>query len=447
SLFARGMRTIGWGWEEGLLETLNYGSDELWKLSDNFARFLSSLQLICFYETKKTSIFGVNTLLVNEQSASIHGVRRVSLDCDHSQMNKFAFWDDPNYIKVLQELKRIITQAFEEKPPSPEEENILKRLLSPAVESDSPHEECLKGTREDILAEIDAWTLDLNSPNILWIQGYPGAGKSVIASTFVSRLQRSGRLGSSFFFQREKDVLTTMNALWKKVAFDISRRYTSVRALVVAKLREVEHYSNRGDINTLFREIIHEPLENSGDIPIEKLPIVVIDALDECGGLEGAKSTQRTRLVRTLELWSKLPKRFKLIVTSRQEFDIRRVFQKTDHCPLDISVGHNESSFKDIKSFLEYRFTSITNQYTSLSDEEWPGLQIIDKLATKAAGLFIWAETVVKFIHQGDPKTRLNRILEGNNSGVVDLYSRILDTSLPSPDAETMQAFHAIVGT
>ncbi|PVF95775.1 WD40 repeat-like protein, partial [Serendipita vermifera] len=446
-LIARFMRLMRFGWEDTLLNTLIYGSKELRKLGHDFATISSSISIVCFHEIKPTSVFTFNILFVDEQSATIEGRQSISLNCDHTQMNKFPSYNDPNYIKVLQELQQIAGLALEEgsRFMSPEEENILKMLQSPTLDCKPSHDGCLKGTREDILKEINAWVLDLDAPNILWIQGYPGVGKSAIASTLVSRLQRSRRLGSSFFFQRE--IPTTTKALWKKIAFDLSHRYVTVRAIVIAKLREVEDYSSGVDIDTLFRELIHEPLENSGNIQVEKLPVVVIDALDECGGLEGAKSTQRTRLMRTLILWSKLSKKFKLVVTSRKEYDIGRVFEKADHHTIDISIGHTTSSLKDIRTFLENRFTSVTDQYVSLSDEGWPGPQAIDELAQKAAGLFIWAETVIKFIHGGDPKTRLNRIMGGNNTGMTGLYSRILDMSFPSPDVETVTAFHAVVGT
>jgi hypothetical protein len=60
---------------------------------------------------------------------------------------------------------------------------------------------CMEGTREDIFTEIDAWIDDLDGPNILWLKGFPGTGKSAIAMSTMNRLTRSCRLGSAFFMR------------------------------------------------------------------------------------------------------------------------------------------------------------------------------------------------------------------------------------------------------
>jgi KaiC/GvpD/RAD55 family RecA-like ATPase len=379
-------------------------------------------------------------------------------------MNKFSSRHDPNYTKIVQELEQIINQLLEGADrsffletaliaiilmtsflASPEEEEILKKLYSPALDEDYQHENCLEGTREEILEEIEGWTQNLEAPNILWIRGYPGAGKSAIASTVVSRLQKSGRPGSYFFFRREKHASTATYSIWKKIALDLSRRYTSLRAIVVENLRKGD-YSNQSEVEKLFKDLIRKPLENIRNLTEDRLPVVVIDALDECGGLEGTKSSQRRKLLGTLKLWSKLPKKFKLIVTSREESDIERIFKEIRPHSIAIPMDPLGTSFKDIKKFLEHLFTSITVQHESL-DRGWPGPESINLLAKKAGGLFLWAKTVVKFIDQVDPVKRLNTVLEGNNTNMPELYSTILRISFPNPDAQTTESFREVVGT
>jgi predicted ATPase len=79
----------------------------------------------------------------------------------------------------------------------------------------------MDGTRENILREIWDWIADSNVPeNILWLKGYPGIGKSTVASSLVERLRREKRLESYLFFQREKAKIQTPNALWRLVAFE-----------------------------------------------------------------------------------------------------------------------------------------------------------------------------------------------------------------------------------
>jgi pantothenate kinase-related protein Tda10 len=61
--------------------------------------------------------------------------------------------------------------------------------------------ECLEGTRLDLLERIKEWTTDFSAPNILWLKGHPGVGKSAIATSMVEHLSAIKRLGSRFFFQ------------------------------------------------------------------------------------------------------------------------------------------------------------------------------------------------------------------------------------------------------
>jgi hypothetical protein len=68
---------------------------------------------------------------------------------------------------------------------SPSKETILA-ALRPVDCSGYYVMPCMEGTREWIFAQILAWLDDCQAPNILWLGGSPGAGKSTIASDLVS---------------------------------------------------------------------------------------------------------------------------------------------------------------------------------------------------------------------------------------------------------------------
>jgi hypothetical protein len=105
----------------------------------------------------------------------------------------------------------------------------------------------------------------------------------------------------------------TPAALWRTVAFDLARKYPNVRRTIVAKLNEDEIGPSTANIYVLFRHLIHEPLTASTDIPTGRLPVIVINALDECGGYNGQHSHHRTGLLHTIKSWSSLPFKFKLV--------------------------------------------------------------------------------------------------------------------------------------
>ncbi|KIM23603.1 hypothetical protein M408DRAFT_252169 [Serendipita vermifera MAFF 305830] len=306
----------------------------------------------------------------------------------------------------------------------------------------------MKGTRTAILNKIHDWAADLDAPNILWLKGHPGVGKSAIAAEVVDQLATLGRLGSSFFFQRQKAAELTPHALWRTVSYNLARRHPLVRKAVLLKLEEEVISPGTPNLEGLFLHFIREPLMGSTGIPNSRLPIIVIDALDECGGLEGQQSVYRKGLMKTLRNWSELPTKFKLIVTSRGENDIERLFSTTRHHLIEILAGDtvDAQSSEDIKMFLIEELQSIAAQYhLSLPQTNWPDAQIIDLLVIRAAGLFIWAQTVTRFISLGQPKRRLNQVLEGKAKGSIDsLYDQILGTFFSSE--EDMQDFHTVVG-
>ncbi|KAJ7463014.1 hypothetical protein FB451DRAFT_468666 [Mycena latifolia] len=163
---------------------------------------------------------------------------------------------------------------------------------------------CMEGTRMDILGAVDEWIRDLHGPNIFWLHGHPGTGKSAIAATVRDRLLKASRLGASFLFRREDFAAQTPEALWCSVAYDPAQKYPSIRTTVVEKLtsREVDpdvtgHYE-------IFSELITIPLSSSVAFAPGSLP--VIDALYECGGLEEARSYQ-DKVLRGLTHWRSLP--------------------------------------------------------------------------------------------------------------------------------------------
>ncbi|PVF92107.1 WD40 repeat-like protein [Serendipita vermifera] len=332
---------------------------------------------------------------------------------------------------------------------SNDDDAILAELKPKDIDLSSPHAECMSGTRQDILEEIDKWALDMQAPNVLWIKGHPGVGKSAIASSLVERLTEARRLGSSFFFQRDRATVMTPMALWRKVAFDLGCQYPTVREILVAKLKRGEVPPTTVNAEKLFHHFVNDPLMSSHVIPTGRLPIVVVDALDECRGLEGQLSSHRQSFIRALENWSKLPTRFKLIVTSRDEADIGRLFQKVHHQQIYIPSGRrvNSRSSDDIRSFLTVHFQQIAEDFM-LNPEEWPGSHTIEELTSRAAGLFIWAMTIVRFMSLGDPEEQLNLILEGSGAGDIGkLYSRMLEVSFPETTPQVTSAFQSILGT
>jgi hypothetical protein len=71
-------------------------------------------------------------------------------------------------------------------------------------------------------------------------------------------------------------------------------------------------------------------------------------------------------------------------------------------------------------------------------------------LTTRAAGLFIWANTVIRFIEQGLPEDQFELVLNGDLGGgdnVTQLYRQILELSFRNTHGRAIDVFNLIMST
>jgi hypothetical protein len=177
-------------------------------------------------------------------------------------------------------------------------------------------------------------------------------------------------------------------------------------------------------------------------------PVIILDALDECGR-KTSQSYQRQAFIDTLMMWLRLPSAFKLIITSRDEPAPRSFRDACKQMELPTGLHTTPEAWDDIRRFLRTRFVNLSARFPSLSN--WPGQTKIDQLTTCAAGVFIWAETVIRFVDNGGdaPDQQLDLVLGGlgkEGDTIDSLYRKILCVSFGDADNHTLVAFRAIVG-
>ncbi|KAJ7254892.1 hypothetical protein C8J57DRAFT_1186788 [Mycena rebaudengoi] len=288
----------------------------------------------------------------------------------------------------------------------------LQSLRPKAPEIKQGPEPCMPGTRHDILKSIHDWANDLDGPNVFWLHGYPGTGKSAIAMTVTAQLLESGRLASSFFFKREEFLSQTPKALWCSVAYDLADKYPEIRSKVILALESREILPHITSYEDIFEKLIIKSLENPLAVPPGRMPILVIDALDECGGLTESQSYQK-QVLGALSRWKHVPSQVKLFVTSRNEKNIHSVLGSMgSQCKvLEVGEKTTSESYLDIENYLRQGFDAIQSKYQSLP-HPWPTLQDLKLLTDAAAGLFIWASTVLKLVGDRQPQRELERIIQ-----------------------------------
>ena len=311
---------------------------------------------------------------------------------------------------------------------------------------------CMQGTRIAILQKIENDIKNVDGHSVIWIRGSPGVGKSALAASMAASLREQGRHVVPFRFDRTQSSTITADALWRAIALDLARLYPSVRQQI-HKIVQGNMLPDPHDIDGRFKSLIETPLFALNDVPPERLPVIVVDALDECGGLRHDSSGKDDfeGLVRTLKRWIRAEhlKRFKLVITSRPENYITRILSDTICIHVDIPSGHDvklgDSASKDIRTFLESRLDDMEVEPVWIE-------KALDFLVPGAAGIFIWATTMTNFLEQ-DPEGRFAMLERGGGKGLnsldslYSLYSTIVKTSFGHGlEKEEIRAVVSIIG-
>jgi hypothetical protein len=251
---------------------------------------------------------------------------------------------------------------------------------------------CLKGTRKEVLWGVEHWSASKQGQRIFWLNGLAGTGKSTIAQTFAETSFADGRLGASFFCSRHFEARSNLKAIFPTLAFQLAFQYPLFRKKLVQVLKvhpDVEQES----LCSQMEKLIVGPLQTT-----HISTLIIIDALDECRDEEPA-SAILSILSRYVD---KIPS-VKFFITGRPEPRIRSGFRLRSLLPItEVFKLHEvkpETVNSDIKLYFQTQLANLAeNRSDCDSTEEWPSPSDVEILCQKAAGFFIYASTVIKFV-------------------------------------------------
>lgn len=316
---------------------------------------------------------------------------------------------------------------------------------------------CLPETRVKILEKVENWLKETKeadgniSSNVLWISGAPGAGKSTIAASIVRKAQHKR---AAFLVTRDVPERRDPRNIWRTVVFALAKMHPRFKDAIteVFKAEEPEIIPKNADIRDQFRLLVKEPFEKH----ISSLPtgspcaVVVIDALDECR----TDDKDWRDLLNSIAAWGKLSSNIKLVVTSRDEKDIwDKLDEISERIVLESGNAVSKETSNDIRHFFVESFEEM-----SVSDRAWPGEEAINQLTKYAAGLFIWARTVVEYVGKRKqftgPVQKLKGVLgnlgksDDRTSSKIDrLYGQVIYETLSDQDDEYMEAAKFVLAT
>jgi hypothetical protein len=297
---------------------------------------------------------------------------------------------------------------------------------------------CLPNTRVDLLHEIYNWADRQDERYIFWLNGLAGTGKSTIARTVARRYFDQKRLGASFFFSRGGGDVGHAGKFFTSIAVQLAKNLPCLQQGICDAIVANSDIATQS-LGDQWRQLILGPVSKLSGDSCPLAYVLIIDALDEC---DDDKNIQiilqllaEVRSLKTVQL--------RLFLTSRPEIPIRYGFYDIPETEHQDFVLHSISPSivdRDIYVFLEYNLRNI-RQERSL-DASWPSEQIIERLVQNADGLFIWAATACRFIHEGKrfAVARLDMVLKGGSisSATVpekhlnEIYTTVLKQSVGS---------------
>lgn len=269
-----------------------------------------------------------------------------ALNADHHNVCKYDGPRDPNYVAVRNALQslvsKIVSTSRSNKPVLSNRRDSLdlKALLAitnlPDVDYIFFRDQWAPGTSDWLLEEksyLEWLRIQDSTPSLLWLNGGPATGKSVMSSFIINNLVEQGISCQYFFINYGDQKKRTLSLLLRSIAYQIARSLPIFAQRVLQLVDEAIDFEAT-DPRTIWERIFKSILFTLG----EGQPLFwIIDGLDEADDPRAL-----IRLLSDISL-SSIP--IRVLLVSRNTSEIVAAFQKVPKVlnPNLISIeGHLE---------------------------------------------------------------------------------------------------------
>ncbi|TFK19727.1 hypothetical protein FA15DRAFT_567807, partial [Coprinopsis marcescibilis] len=261
--------------------------------------------------------------------------------------------------------------------------------------------------------------------SVLWLFAPAGMGKTAIAQTVAELCEEEELLAATFFFHRGDPQRNCTTRLVASIAFQLASSIAEIKPLIEEAVRTNPAVLDKA-LHIQLKKLIIEPMEKIAQ-HLTTDRIIIIDGLDECIGLksEGADLEAEQHLVlQLIDTLQSLPLPLFVIILSRPEAWIIESFDSLPTLSSSterFDLLENAAMDEDIITYFRSEFARIQKapnhreEFATRADP-WPSNNVVFALTWRAAGQFIYAATVVRYVEDpwDSPTARLRTILSPN---------------------------------
>ncbi|KAL7795561.1 ankyrin repeat-containing domain protein [Trichoderma afarasin] len=440
-----------------LLESIGYDNSQILSIQKReFAEALGGrgeFEIISFYETRLSptalqddksgtwTMSGEPAVLVSKASATHcrlweDGPEHIcAINRSHSEMVKFS-QEDSEYEKVLGRIRSLTQRAIitRRKPISPhlspEEQICLHSLAFRQMQDrDNEIEHAVKGTCEWLLKHETYINWATSNKSLLWIKGKPGAGKSTLLKYALGKQRDMPSAGGndvvmSFFFHARGDNLQkTPLGFLRSILHQILKQAPEALSDLVSAYEQ--KCKDMGDPPKKWQWHLAE----LWDFFESSLPRILtnrsiwlfVDALDECGENDAKDIVQRFTWI--LEKLPPHPAWIHIHIC----FTCRHYPILSPRGLLEICLEIENKN--DISTYVQSEL--------KLSSFKEPTPSVIQNLIiTRASGIFLWAQLVIKKARDleldGAGSNEIEKAIRSIPEGLHQLYKELIGDMGPS---------------
>ncbi len=248
-----------------------------------------------------------------------------------------------------------------------------------------------------------------DAPSVLWVNGKPAAGKSVLAGYAIGQLQKTNADCSYFFFKYGDKSKSRLSACLRSLAFQMACTNVKARETLLEMQKDDIKLDNDNE-RTIWRKLFLSGIFQT-DFPRHYW---VIDALDECVNFASLFDPMLAKLAESIPL--------RILITSRETSELEKQFFSLGTHRFRSERISIADTLPDIKLLVEAKAKSLVVK----DDEDRAAL--MEKVLGKSTGSFLWTVLVLNELSNSYGEEDINQVLDDVPRDMEPLYQRTLES-------------------